>query len=435
MWSKRREARTAAMEPGYNWSRRPLPLRRNLVWASIGTVVYNLCQWGVLVSLARLGTATEVGRFSLGLAISAPIMLFANMQLGDVVTTDVKDEYRFADYLGLRLVTTILALATIVIVVVVAQLPAVTAAVVLVVSVMKAFDSASDLVFALLRKHERNDRVAAGLIANGVVSLLLVVVALAAAGTAFWGAVATCAGSVIVLLAVNLPNARAALGPDTRRLSIRIRFDRRTLARLARLSLPLGVMILLISLNLNIPRYVIEHELGTRELGIFSALAYVSVAGATVIPAMAQAASPRLAQLYATGDTVALRALMWKLVGFAAALGSLGVALAVVVGRPFLQLLYGPDYAAEVDTFRWIIVGAALGLVASFLNYAAIAVRRFRSITVVYGIVIVTTMACCVVLVPRYGLVGAAVAALAGIVIQVIGCTVVVVPAMRSNRG
>ena len=55
-----------------------------------------------------------VGEFALGLAITSPVMVFSMLQLRVVQATDARHDYSFADYLGLRLVTTILALAAIV---------------------------------------------------------------------------------------------------------------------------------------------------------------------------------------------------------------------------------------------------------------------------------------------------------------------------------
>ena len=42
-----------------------------------------------------------------------------------------------------------------------------------------------------------------------------------------------------------------------------------------RLALPLGFVMMLASLGTNVPRYVVEHRLGVRELGVFSAVSYI----------------------------------------------------------------------------------------------------------------------------------------------------------------
>ena len=62
----------------------------------------------------------------------------------------------------------------------------------------------------------------------------------------------------------------------------RPRFESPVLLRLVRLALPLGLVMLLLSLNSNLPRYVIEQHLGERESGIFAALGYVPILGIQV---------------------------------------------------------------------------------------------------------------------------------------------------------
>ena len=68
---------------------------------------------------------------------------------------------------------------------------------------------------------------------------------------------------------------------------------------------------MLMSLGANMPRYFIERTLGTREVGIFSAVWYVATAGGYIVSAMAEGASPRLGRLFA-GDTHQAKALAAK---------------------------------------------------------------------------------------------------------------------------
>ena len=86
----------------------------------MGNVVYGGCQWGILIVLAKLGSPEMVGQFSLGLAVVAPVIMLANLQLRAVQATDAKGEYLFGHYLGLRLITTALAVVVVVGVVAVA---------------------------------------------------------------------------------------------------------------------------------------------------------------------------------------------------------------------------------------------------------------------------------------------------------------------------
>src|SRR5947199_9712010 len=88
-------------------------LRRNVAWALVGNLGYSACQWGVLVCMAKLGTETDVGRFALGLALTAPIITLTNLNLRLVQSTDAREAYPFSTYMSARLIRTLLGPAAI----------------------------------------------------------------------------------------------------------------------------------------------------------------------------------------------------------------------------------------------------------------------------------------------------------------------------------
>jgi O-antigen/teichoic acid export membrane protein len=116
---------------------------------------------------------------------------------------------------------------------------------------------------------------------------------------------------------------------------------------------------LLASLNANVPRYMIEQLLDTHALGIFGALSYLMVAGTTIIAALGQVVSPRLARYYAERDLRKYWNLVARMLGLASAIGIVGVMIAIAVGAFLLRLIYQPEYAEHHD----FIFAACLGVV------------------------------------------------------------------------
>ena len=305
---------------------RPLSLRSNFSWTFAGNVVYAGCQWGMLMVLAKLGSPERVGQFALGLAVTAPVIMFTNLQLRAIQATDARREYRFGHYLALRLATT--ALALLVIAGIACGYRLETALVILAVGLAKAFESLSDVVYGLLQAHERMDRIALSMMIKGPLSLVALGMVVYLTASIAWGALALAGVWGLLLIAYDIPNGIRLLDQGEPSAPC---WDLPALARLAWLALPLGIVMMLISLNANIPRYFIEHYWGERELGIFAALAYLMVAGNTVVGALGQSASPRLARYYAEGNGRAFRRLLVKLVGLGAGMGLVG--LLVALGR------------------------------------------------------------------------------------------------------
>jgi len=410
---------------------KPLTLRRNFSWTFAGNAVYAACQWGMLVVLAKLGSPEMVGQFTLGLAVTAPVIMFTNLQLRGVQATDAKHKYQFGDYLGLRSIATMLGLLVIVGITIAAGYRWQTSLVILTIGLAKGFESISDVFYGLIQQHERMDRIAISMMIKGPLSLLLLGTGVYLTGSVLWGSVGLAIAWAIILLSYDIRSGALMLktspwgtgeqkSTTTSQNLLYPHWHLKTLGQLTWLSLPLGLVMMLISLNSNIPRYFIESYLGERELGIFAALAYLMVAGNMVILALGQSASPRLAKYYAMGNRKAFRTLLIKLVGMGAAIGVMAVLVALLVGRELLTIVYRPEYAEQKDLFVLVMVAAGIGYVASFLGYGITAARYFVIQIPLFVAVTSTSAIASLWLIPTQGLRGAALALILSALVQLV---------------
>lgn len=425
---------------------KPLTLRRNFSWTFVGNVVYAACQWGMLVVLAKLGTPELVGQFTLGFAVTAPVIMFTNLQLGNIQATDAKQQYHFSDYLGLRLISTGLALLAIAAITFAAGYRTETSLVILLVALAKAFESISGVFYGLFQQHERMDRIAMSMMIKGPLSLLLLGTGVYLSGSVVWGVVGLIVAWAIVLVGYDVPRGAFILSnplptsqdgePKKRKLvaALRPNWHMGTLGKLTWLALPLGFVMMLNSLNANLPRYFIERYLGERELGIFAALAYLMVLGNMVESALGQSASPRLAKYYAAGDTIAFRTLLLKLVGIGALLGGAVVLMALVAGKEILTILYSPEYAQHADLFVWLMVAAGIGYMSAFLGDGMTAARYFRIQMPLFVFVTSISAIACLLLLPKFGLQGAAIALIIAAIVRAIMSLGVILHALHVFR-
>ncbi len=406
-----------------------LSLGANFTWTFLGSLAYSACQWGMLVVLAKLGTAAMVGDFTLGLALAAPVLMLTNLQLRSVQATDARREYSFGDYLGLRLLMTLLALVVVGMLTLISGYDANTVAVVLLVGLAKAFESISDIFYGLFQQHERMDRIARSLLAKGVLALAALGLGVWLGGSLWWGVLGLTAAWGLVLLVHDLP-AAAWLLPGGG--LPRPRWQPRSLARLVWLALPLGAVMCLISLTANLPRYFLHSWCGSAELGIFAAISYLMLVGGRFVNAFGEAASPRLARSYAEGDLPGFRRLLLRQVGLAVLFGSAGLVVSLVAGRQLLTLLYRAEYAEHTDLLMWVMVAAALTYLGSALGYAMTAARYFRVQMPLFVLVCATTAGACALLVPQYQLLGAAWAVVLALTLQVLGSLGIIGHALRT---
>lgn len=416
---------------------KPLTLKRNFSWTFVGNAVYAACQWGMLVVLAKLGSPEMVGAFTLALAITAPVFMFSNLQLRHIQATDAKQEYVFGDYLGLRLISTLIGLGIVAVIVFAAGYRWEISLTILLVGLAKAFESISDVFYGLIQQHERMDRIAISLMIKGPLSLIMLGLGIYLTGSIVWGSIGLAVSWGVVAFGYDLRSGKSILDSldllktqastseelgefENTASSIAPRWNQKTLKEIVWLALPLGFVMLLISLNTNVPRYFIERYMGERELGFFAALAYLMVSGSMVVNALGQSATPRLAKYYAAARGAAFRQLMFKLVSIGAGLGALAVTVAAVAGKQVLSIFYQPEYAQYADLFVWLMVAAGFSYISYFLGYGMTAARYFRIQMPLFTFTTAVSAATSFWLIPTMGLKGAAIALIAGAVVEAV---------------
>ena len=398
-------------------ARNPLGLKLNISWTLAGNIVYGATQWATLGVLAKLGTTVEVGQFVLALAIAAPVILLANLNLRAIQATDAHERYGFRDYLSLRISCLGMALAALVLFSGFHDYARGTLWVVLLVALAKAVEAISDILYGRMQFEERMDAVAKSMIWKGSLSLAGWVVGLVVGGTLIWACVGLVVGRVATLVLVDMPSVRR-LSPDIR---LWPRWCLPTLRSLAWLALPLGLVSSIASLTTTAPRYAIERLLGLHELGVFGALAYLLVAGQLVMAAVAQSASPRLARLLAEGGPAGARKLLVQLTVLAAGLGLLSILVAWALGAPLLRLLYTAEYAEHVGLLVTLMVAGTFAYMGTVFGVANTAIRCLRPQLLLEFIVLLVVAGLCLLLIPPYGMLGAAVALIGASLVRLIG--------------
>jgi len=372
-----------------------------------GNIVYAACQWGAIIALAKMGSPYMVGQFSLGLAIAAPVLMFTNLHLRAVQATDISRLYSFSEYLRLRITLTVIGVAAITALACFGNYQRQTAIVIIAVALAKGIETLSDIHYGLFQLNERLDQTGKSMMVRGLLSILAIGAGLYFTGSVFWACVALAAVWLAVLLSFDRVHGRRLAvtpRPEDPAEGNRRRLD------LVRTALTLGFATTMAALNLNIPRYFIHGRLGEHQLGIYSALAYSTVAMVLVSDSLGHSAIPRLSRLYSTDRLSEYRSLLVRMIAIGAALGAVGVTAALCFGERLLATVYGVEYSAHYRVFWMLILSAAIYCVACMFTNAITAARRFRIQAPLYAVVVGANALACAFLVPTAGLAGAAAA-------------------------
>jgi O-antigen/teichoic acid export membrane protein len=408
-------------------SRPAMSLRENFAWSVVGNISYAACLFGITVALAKLSDPATVGRFSLAMRITGPIFVFAGLNTRQLHASDPARAFTFGDYFGLRLVMVVLGLALTCGIAAFTEYAASIGVVLALVGVAKSVESLAEVFYGELQRSERMRPIALSMTLKGILSLAAFSVGLAVGGLEL-ATLGLALAWLAVLVGYDWPTARANHGD-------RLDPPGRDFGRLGRLflqTLPLGIAIFLVALTASVPPFFIEPERGFRELGVFSALAYLMLPGTLIVNALGQSATPRLASSFAD-DRRAFLVLFAKMLALAMGLGVAGVLVAIVLGRPVLALVYRPEYAEHVDLLAWLMVAAGVGYVGSMFGYALTAARILHGQAILFAFVCGATALGCWLWVGPFGLVGAAWGLLFAAGVQLVGSVALFALGLRTR--
>lgn len=394
-------------------------LRANFIWAFWGNAVNGLCQWGILIVLARLGSPEAIGKFTLGLAITAPIMMFAHLDTGKLQATDSKDEFFFQHYYGLVLLNTIIALLIISVLITILGYRGEVAIIIVLVALFKAAENISSVFYGLFQQQEKMKYVALSLFTKAPVSLVVITLGLIITKSLV---ISVSCFSIVWLITIYFYDMKAAKNTLREKKECNDKllfasknnvhllhpvFSKAHLISMAALALPLGISLAISSLSVNLPRYFIENSIGLYELGIFSAISYLTVIGGRFIMTLSQSLSPRLAVYYDNKDHTKFTKLLKKQCYLVLIIGLSGILLAFFFGRPFLNLLYGPAYASYANLFVGVMVYAAIEYLSSLLRNILIIARLTKTEMILRLLTLSSLVILCMLLIPRMALLGA----------------------------
>jgi O-antigen/teichoic acid export membrane protein len=421
-------------------------LRRNFVWTFTGNTIYSACQWALLSVLAKLTSPEAVGKYALAVAVTAPLMYIANFNIGVMLVTDTRRQFRFQEYRTARLILIALSFLATIVICWVSRFSAEVMWLTLIVGVAQFSDCLSELYRSVMFRSEQMSRVAISLILRGLFSVIAAAFVLYRTNSLLWALTAMALSRIAVLVAFDMQMGRDI--PATANFSYSRRFrdwimsrfsiQRITetihfpaILRITRTALPLTIVTVLTSLVLNLPRYFIEHFVGHRELGIFAAMWSLLTAGNMIAIALGQAIFPRLSKLYADHDLGGFRRLLTYAIQSGLVLGLLGVVGSIIAGRQILTLAYRAEYAERHWMFVAVMATGTLVYVITLLGNAATSARAFKHQALVMGAVTTTTLIGSAVLVPKFGVWGAIGAVGMGCLTHIAGLTFIVISLLK----
>lgn len=381
-------------------------LRDNFFWLLAGNGFYALMQWLQLSVISKGCSTLMLGTFTLALAVSAPVFQFLGLQLRNVLVTDHKGENTFSEYFVLRLWTMLLSFVGVLAFGIAGGMDMRILAPVIVIKVIEGI---AEIFNAQQQKEERMQYIALSVSLKGLTATAATyagVYWLGSLSAGLWLAVFL---NFLVLIFNDYLNGRRLFG---RRKFIFFRGVR--LKRLIIRSLPLGVVMLIISLNANVPKYFTEYFLGTEMQGIYSAIAYCLILGTLVSNAIGHSFVPRMSRYYAEGHRKTFAGLVKRMAALDAVTGAVLFIFALAAGKWFLGVMFNEEIASYSRLFPLVMFGGMVTYTAAAFGYTLTSMRHFKIQPFVNGSQLAVNAGCCFFFIKAFGIDGIAYAHIAG---------------------
>lgn len=398
----------------------PLSLKVNFAWTFLGNALVAVCQLLLMVLLLRAAGDATTGQYIFALAISAPVFMFAGLDLRTLQATDSNSEVRFIEYLSLRLISGSFAVAIVPLIAIAWGSRPDTLAIAAGVGLGRFFLLISDTFNGLMQKSERMDRVAHSIVLKGILSTLVLGATFLVTGSLVAAVFAEAATRFLVLAFYDFPlGCRLAREQGTENISLASlrTVDILRLKTLTFRSLPLAFKVMLVSLDTHVTRYFVTGMASLSAVGVFGPIASGAGSASMVGKALNQSVSAKLGRLATAGEPRAFLSFVRRLQLLYLVLGAAGVGFTIVAGGPLLALVR-PDLLAYQAVLTLVVVSVALDLQNGIVDMSLVAARRIAPLAPACGISVATSAIGCWMLIPSYGLVGAAMAMIAGRVMR-----------------
>lgn len=391
---------------------RSASLSAGFQWILAGSVSSAAANWGVIVLLARFGSPETLGAYALGLSMASVAYALSGLELRTLQVTQQSEDPAFSDYFGLRVVTSLAALA--VLSLLAGRESTFTAWAVMAVSAGRAFDAVSDIFYARFQVVNRLDRISISQILRATLSLLFLSVALFLSLAPLVTIAAVPVASLCVFALYDVPGIVRHGVPG----ALRFAYVPGQAAALVRAGLPFAVISMMVAAIAAMPRLTIARESGPADVAVVAALSYLAIAPNLLVTALGQAGMRSLATSFAAGERRAALAGATRLLVMSAALGGAALGAALLGGRQILQVIYGARYAGYEWELTLFLGSGAVSYLNAGLGYCLSSARITAPQIPMMATVCAVTFVACTILIRHWGVAGAAAGQAAGMLVQ-----------------
>lgn len=382
-----------------------------------GNILFAFSQWLILIFISHFSDNQAVGAYTYALALVTPVFMLTNLQLRPIVVAEfnLNPNFNYKSYFALRFYSIFLAILLSFLLSFLSSSNV--WKVVLLLGCIKALEGISDIIYAYYNAQGKTKLISLSLTVKSLALILIFGSLLYFYKILNIGLMGIILIYVLTLLLIDFRN----IGLNKKYFYLNV-VDFKNIIILA---LPLGISVMLVALQSNIPRFFLEKFFNLEYVGVFSVFYYFIIVGGIVINSICQFISPRFSILFKENKMHELSKLTMQAWSVAAFLGISGLIVSITLGDFFVNILYGRHYLVWIDILN-IVMFAGLFTYLSVVNgYLMTSLGLIKIQLPLFLFLTIFTLVLCWILIPAYGLLGAAWATVASSAAQFILSTLI----------
>lgn len=343
-------------------------LAKNMLWSSIGNLVYCICLWAITILTVRLCSYDQAGYLSLAMSASSTCSTIGLFSMRNFQISDVTEEFRISEYVGSRFVTCFISVVFCLFYSLQSS-SAYQGLCILAFMTIRLAECGIDVIHGVDQKYGRYDIIGKSLLLRGILTVLVF----------SFGLIAT-NDLLITLLITGCINLLAMFGYDVRKTNkleaLHPSFEIKKIVKLLKECAPLVAMSFLLSMIPLIPKSSVQEIIGNEMLGIYSSIGSPTLVVQVFATYAFNPLLPKLAAHYNEREYSEFLRIFHKLFIILIAFSAVMLFGASLLGRFGLKILYGSEILRYYDLFIPLVWCTILTAFVWILNSIVISIRK-----------------------------------------------------------
>jgi len=383
---------------------------QNTSFLTIASVLQKAVSFVYFTIIARLIGVENTGVYFFAIAFTSIFSVVADFGLASVLTRELaKDQGRSQSYVNTilwsKIIFGLVAYALVAVAVNILNYPTIFKDLVYLSGITMFFDNLHMVFYSVFRAHRNLVYEAIGLVGSQILTLIIGTVALFGGGALYW-----------LILAYAIPaviNAAYAGFFARRKFALRFSFyfDRAVFKLFFLMAVPFALAGIITRLYAYSDSLIMSKLLSAQELGYWSVPYKITFAFQFIPMALSASIYPAFSAFFG-GDASKISELFaksWRYLFTVVFPLSAGI---IILARPAIHLLYTKNYDASVPVLQILMI-SLIFIFLSFVTGAFLnATNRQSTQTALMAGALAVNLTCNTILIPRLGIMGAAISAL-----------------------